>query len=686
MVCEAMLFASGAINRMGTVGEGSTVSDYHESEHQREMSIFASLVHAESKSAKINVLDTPGYPDFMGEVVASLIVADAAVFVLNAADPIQVGTEVSWGFANDAGVPVVFVVNHCDKSGIDFPAVIEAIQGRFGRAATVLQLPVGDGSRAVVDLLAMKTLTFPEGKGEAAVSDIAGGFADRAAELRNILVENVAENDEALMEKYLDQGDLAEEELMKGLRAAVGSRQMFPILVTSATSNVGVSRLLEVIAGVCPAPTEARPLKTDAGEDFPCDPAGEPVAFVFRTMSEPHVGEYSFLRVASGSLETGMDLENAQTGSGERLGNLFVLTGRNRDNVAKLNAGDLGATVKLKDTHTSNTLRPKSSRVSLAPIAFPEPRYKASIRPTTAGEEDKLSTGLHKLVSEDPSLKVIHDAEMSQVLLGGQGEMHIEIAKFRLKLRFGVDVELSIPKVSYREAIQKSNRSSYRHKKQTGGAGQFADVSLIVEPLKGEYNPPADVKVRDTSVVETSWGAKVELIDAIVGGVIDMRRFAGAIQKGILEAMKSGPIAGYPCGDVRVVIYDGKMHSVDSNEAAFKTAARQCFKQAFTAGSPVMLEPICDLEVLMPDEYTGDVMSDLNTRRARIQGMEAEGANQKIIAQAPEVELLRYSTQLRSLSQGRGLHSARFKQYEPMPRNVQDKLAEEAKKAKEEES
>ena len=686
MVCEAMLLSSGAINRMGSIGEGSTVSDYHESEHQREMSIFASLVHAESKGKKINVLDTPGYPDFMGEVVASLKVADAAIFVLNAADPIQVGTEVAWGFANAANVPVVFVVNHCDKPGVDFPAVIEAIQGRFGRGATVLQLPVGNGSRAVVDLLAMKTLTFAEGKGDATASAIDGGFADRAAELRNTLVENVAENDESLMEKYLDEGDLGEDDLMSGMRAAVRGRQMFPILVTSATQNVGVSRLLEVIAGVCPSPLDSKALKTDAGEDHRCDPSGEPVAFVFRTMSEQHVGEYSFLKVASGALETGMDLENAQTGTSERLGNLFVLTGRNRDNVGKLCAGDLGATVKLKDTHTNNTLRPKSSNLSLAPIAFPEPRYKAAIRPITAGEEDKLSTGLHKLVSEDPSLKVIHDSEMSQVLLGGQGEMHIEIAKFRLKLRFGVDVELSIPKVSYREAIQKSNRASYRHKKQTGGAGQFADVSLLVEPLKGEFQPPADIKVRDTTTVETSWGAKVELIDGIVGGVIDMRRFFGAIQKGVLEAMQQGPIAGYPCGDVRVVVYDGKMHSVDSNEAAFKTASRQCFKQAFTAGNPVMLEPVCDLEVLMPDEYTGDVMSDLNTRRARIQGMEAEGANQKIIAQAPEVELLRYSTQLRSLSQGRGLHTATFKQYEPMPRNVQDKLAEEAKKAREEDS
>lgn len=683
MISEAMLFASGKINRMGTIGDGSTVSDYHDSEHKREMSIFASMIHAEYKGKKINVLDTPGYPDFMGEVVSSLKVADAAVFVLNATDPIQVGTEVAWGFANNSELPVVFVVNHCDKSGVDFPAVVDAIQKRFGRSATMLQMPVGDGTRSVVDILQMKQLKFPD-KGDYESSDIDGGFKERAETLRNELVENVAENDEELMEKYLEEGELSEEELMRGLRVAVANRQLFPILVSSATNNIGVNRMLEVIGGICPSPLESKPLKTEGGGDYKTDPAGKPVAFVFRTMSEQHVGEYSFFRVASGVLENGMDLENAQTQTTERLGGLFSLTGRERENVAKMVAGDLGATVKLKDTHTNNTLRPKGSDVVIKPIEFPEPRYRAAIRTTTAGEEDKLSTGLHKLVHEDPSLRIIHDTDLGQLILGGQGEMHIDIAKFRLMNRFHVEVELSIPKVSYRETVLKSARAQYRHKKQTGGAGQFADVSMIVEPLDGEYNPPPDIKVRDTHEVETSWGAKIEFIDAIVGGVIDMRRFSGAIQKGVLEAMRAGPIAGYPCANCRVIIYDGKMHAVDSNEAAFKTAARHAFRQAMEAASPVMLEPICDLEVLAPDDFTGDIMSDLNTRRARIQGMEAEGANQKIVAQAPEVELLRYSTQLRSLTQGRGLHTARFKQYEPMPRNVQDQIAAEAKKAREE--
>ncbi len=682
MLAEAMLFSTGAISRMGSIDDRSTVSDYHDSEHQRGMSIFASMIHAEHEGTKLNFLDTPGYPDFMGEVVGSLRVADAALFVLNATDPVQVGTEVAWGFAAQENLPALFVVNHVDRSGVDFPAAIATIQERFGKSATVLQLPVGDGTRAVIDLLLMKQLTFPEGKGAPQVGEIDPGFKDRADDLRNTLVEDVAGSDEGLMEKYLNEGDLTEAELLTGLRAAVRERQMFPVMVVSATQNVGVSRMMKILGGLAPSPAEGKPLPLDEGEVQIDSP--DPVAFVFRTMSEQHVGEYSFFRVCSGTLENGLDLENAQTGAAERLGNIFVLNGRNRDAVNKVSAGDLCATVKLKDTHTNNTLHGKGKKVVVRPIAFPEPRFKAAIRASNAGEEDKLSSGLHKLIAEDPSLQIIHDTDLGQLLLGGQGEMHIEIAKFRLKNRFGVDVDLSVPKVSYRETIQKSARAQYRHKKQTGGAGQFADVSLVIEPLTETYNPPADIKVRDSHRVTTSWGATVEFVDAIVGGVIDMRRFASAIQKGVLEAMSHGSLAGYPCGDCRIVVYDGKMHAVDSNEAAFKTAARQCFRQGFEAANPVLLEPICDLEVMMPDEFTGDVMSDLNTRRARIQGMEAEGNNQKILAQAPEVELLRYSTQLRSLTQGRGLHSARFRGYEAMPRNVQDKIVEESKKAKEE--
>jgi len=682
MVAEAMLLHGGAITRVGTIEEGSTVSDYHPSENQRQMSVFASLLHPEWEGHKINVLDTPGYPDFVGEVASSIRVVDTAIYVLNAVDGVQVGTDLTWGYGEKAQIPALFLINHIDKEGVDFDGLVESVQERFGRAATVVQLPAGP--RSVVDLLLMKQLSFPEGAAAAEVGEIDAALRDRAEELHNTLVEDIAENDEALMEQYLEQGELGTEEMMRGLKNAIVTRQMFPILLSSAPSTIGISRLMSFINECCPSPAEAPPTPVREGEPVAADPSGPPVAFVFRTMSEQHVGEYSFFRVCSGTIEQSVDLENAQTGNTERLGSLFVLNGRGRDSVPKLSAGDIGATVKLKSTRTNDTLHPKDSEVIIEPIEFPEVRYTAAVRPLQAGEEDKLSGGMQKLCAEDPSLRVIHNTDLNQVLLGGLGEMQLEIAKSHLKERFGVEVELSIPKVSYRETVQGAGRASYRHKKQTGGAGQFADISLIVEQLDGEYQPPPEIKVRGTSTVDTDWGAKVEFIDAIVSGVIDMRRFSGAIQKGVVQAMRSGPIAGYPVGDVRIIIYDGKMHSVDSNETAFRVAARMGFREAFQGASPVMLEPIFDLEVRMPDAYTGEVMSDLNTRRARIQGMEAEGALQKIVARAPEAELLRYSTTLRSLTQGRGLHTARFSRYEPMPRNIQDKIVEEAMRRKEE--
>jgi elongation factor G len=684
-LAEAMLFHSGAINRMGSVQEGSTVSDYHTVENQRQMSIFASLLHAEWEGHKINVLDAPGYPDFVGEVTTSLRVADTAVFVLHASDGVQVGTDVAWSHGEKAKVPSIFVINHIDKPGLDFNSVIEQVQGRFGHAATLAQFPVAEGSRSIVDLLLMKQLTFPDGAGTPEVKDIDPALLERATALRNNLIENIAENSEALMERYLEQGELSAEEIQRGLKAAILARQLFPIFVCSATTHIGVQRLMTIMTEHLPSPLDVPPPTTVDGEPLACNAAGPPIAFVFRTMSEPHVGEYSFLRVCSGTLEQGLDLENAQTQNMERLGGLFVLNGRNRDAVPKLVAGDIGTTVKLKETRTSNTLRLKGNKAEMPPVVFSGVRYTAALKAVTAGEEDKLSAGLQRIVAEDPSMLIIHDGLLNQMLLAGQGEMQLEIARFRLKERYGVEVALSIPKVSYRETIQTSARSSYRHKKQTGGAGQFADVSLAIEPLRGKYNPPADIKVRNETQVETNWGAKLEMIDAIVSGVIDMKRFASAIQKGVLQAMGAGPIAGYPVGDVRVVVYDGKMHPVDSNETAFRTAGRQCFREAFQKAQPVMLEPIVDLEVLLPDAYTGDVMGDLNTRRARIQGMQAEGSLQKISATAPEAELLRYATTLRSLTQGRGLHSVKFNAYEPMPRNVQDKVVEENKRQKEEE-
>ena len=678
-LAEAMLFVSGALQRAGTIEEGSTVSDYHPSEAERQMSIFASLLHAEWKGHKINIFDTPGYPDFVGEVIASLKVADTAIYVMNAAEGVQVGTELAWTYGTMTEKPSMFVINHLDQGEADFRALVGQLQERFGRGATVVQLPGGAGTRSIIDVLLMKQLTFPEGKaGQPEIGEIDEAFRDEAEQLHNELVENIAENDESLMELYFEKGELSEEEMRQGLHVAMLKRQLYPIFLTSATENVGVARLMSFIDNVCPSPAEMPGAATTEGGRIEADPEAEPVALIYRTMAEAHVGEYSFFRVEAGTLRPGLDLENAQTGSSERLGQLYAINGHERDGVDEMVAGDVGALVKLKNTHTNNTLRAKGLDVVVEPIEFPEPRYQSAIRAARQGEEDKLAQGLHQLVEEDPSLVLVHDAHLSQLVLGGQGELHLEIAKYRLKNRFGVEILFDRPKISYRETVQTSARAQYRHKKQTGGAGQFADISVMVEPVNGAFNPPSDINVRNQAEIETPWGAKVEFIDAIVGGVIDMRRFFGAIQKGVMEATQQGPIAGYPVGNVRVVIYDGGMHPVDSNENAFKQAARMSFRNAFREAQPALLEPIHDIEVTVPDTYTGDVMGDLNTRRARIQGIEAEGIFQKIIAQVPEAELYRYSTALRSLTQGRGLHRARFSHYDPMPRHVQEKFVEEA--------
>jgi elongation factor G len=677
MLAESMLYAAGALKRMGTIEDGTTVSDYHSSEKERGMSVFASLMHVEYLGKKINVIDTPGYPDFMGEVAASLHVVDSALFVINATEGVQVGTELAWQAAVDQGTPSMFVINQLDKPETDFRSVVAQIKDRFGRGATVVQLPAGAGKRAVIDVLVMKQISFDD-HGKMTAGPIDAEFADEADQLHNELVENIAENDESLMELYFEQGSLSEDQMRIGLREAMIRHQLFPIFLTSATANIGTSRLMEFVGNVCPTPNQMPPARLADGGTIVPDSSAEPVALIYRTMSESHVGDFSFFRVYSGTLQTGMDLVNADTGVTERLGQLYSINGHERDSVERMFAGDLGALVKLKNTHTNNTLHAKGSKAVMEKIDFPAPRFSAAVVPAKEGEEDKLAAGLHQLHEEDPSLHIVHDQLLGQLVILGQGDVHLDIAKFRLKNRFGVDVEYTKPKVAYRETVQNQARAKYRHKKQTGGAGQFADIALLVEPLNGEFVPPDDIKVRGEHTEETSWGSKVHFVDGIVGGVIDMRRFFGAIQKGIMEACQRGPVAGYPVGDVRVVVFDGGMHAVDSNDAAFKTAARACFRDAFRQAHPVLMEPIHDVEVLIPDSYTGDVMGDMNTRRARIQGIEAEGPFQKVVAKVPEAEMYRYSTSLRSMTQGRGLHRSKFDSYEAMPRHVQESVAAEA--------
>lgn len=674
---EAMLHASGAISRVGSVPEGTTKSDYNESEKDRKMSIFSTLLHAEWNGHKINILDTPGYPDFASEVIASMRVADTALYVLDARSGVEVGTEMAWSYGEQTETPSLFVVNRVDQSGADFHDVVDQIEDRFGRGATVVQIPAGEGSRTVVDVLEMQQLHYPEGEAEPEVQPIDDAFEDRARDLHETLVEDIAASDDALMETYFEQGDLTEDQMRNGLRAAMLDHSLFPVFVSSATEEVGVSRLMDFIGNVCPSPA-SRLMETEEGAELTADPNGDTVAFVYRTMAQEHVGEYSYVRVFDGTIESGQDLENASTGTTERIGQMYELNGEERNNIPRLVAGDLGALVKLEDTSTNDTLRAEDSDVVIPPIQFPNPRYRMAVRAVEEGQEDKLARGLHQITDEDPSLVFNHDALLNQLTLSGLGEMHLQIAKTRLERQAGVEVEFTRPRISYRETIKNRATAEYRHKKQSGGAGEFADITMLVEPLDGEFHPPDYVDVRNEEIVETEWEAEIHFVDAIVGGVIDMNKFFSSIQKGVLNVMEEGPVAGFPVGDVRVAIYDGGMHPVDSNEAAFKRAAFECFRQAFRKANPVMLEPIHKVTITTPDDYTGDIISDLNTRRGRVQGIDTQGPLQKITAEVPEAELHQYSTTLRSLTQGRGLHQTQFSHYEAMPGNVQEQVVEEA--------
>ncbi len=679
-LAEAILHVSGAIGRPGSVKEGTTQSDYHPSEQDRSMSIFTSLLHAEWNGRKINVLDTPGYPDFSSEVIAAMTVTDTAVYVMDARSGVEVGTEMAWTYGEQMDTPSLFVVNHIDHAESDFRMIVDEIEERFGRGATVVQIPAGAGSRSLVDVLHMKQLHYPEGETEPEVGPIDDAFTEEARELHETLVEDVAASDEALMETYFEQGELTDDQMRQGLQAAMLERELFPIFVTSATEGIGVSRLLHFIDQVCPSPAD-RPVETDDGSERVADPDDETVAFVYRTMAQEHVGEYSFVRAYDGTLESGQDLENASTGASERIGQIYVLNGEDRNSVPRLAAGDLGALVKMDDTNTNDTLHEPGSDVVIPAIQFPEPRFTMRVEPTESGKEDKLARGLHQITAEDPSLVYDHNALLNQLTLSGQGEMHLQIAKSRLERRAGVEVRFAEPRIPYRETIANRATAEYRHKKQSGGAGEFADISMLVEPLDGAFHPPDFVDVRGEETVTTEWDAEIHFVNAIVGGVIDMNTFFSSIRKGVLNAMEEGPVADFPVGDIRVVIFDGGMHPVDSNEAAFRRAAYECFRKAFDQASPVLLEPIREVIVTTPDDYTGDVISDLNTRRGRVQGINTQGPLQRITAEVPAAELHKYSTALRSITHGRGLHKTRFSHYESLPDHVQADVVEEAAEA-----
>ena len=667
---EAALFASGMTNRLGKVDDGSSVSDYHPDEIERHISINTSLLSTEIESSKLNLLDTPGYTDFTGEVKSALRVADTALIFVKAFEGVEVGTEIAWSYIEEYTLPSIMVITKVDHDNLDFEAAVKAIKERFTNDAVLVTFPVttGPGIAGIVDVLSMKLLTFaPAGSGKYTESEIPKDLQERASHLHEELIEKIAESDEKLLDKFFEHGTLSEDDVKIGLRRGILQRKIFPIFSSSPVMNIGVLNVLNFIVKYCPVSAERGTVKgiDPAGKkeiDVKVDSSGGPSLFVFKTVSEPHVGELSFFKVISGSVTAGMDLLNESNGKSERLGQIFVMNGRERKEVSRLNAGDLGAVVKLKDTHTNNTLSAKNFQVTYPPTVFPDPVISNAILPRSKGEEDKIGSGLHSLHEEDPTFIVHYDPETKQTVVQGQGELHLAIVVKRLKEKFGVEVDVVEPRIPYKETIKGVvPDSEYKHKKQSGGRGQYGHVHLKLEP--------------------TVRGSGYEFEDAIVGGVVP-GRFVPAVEKGVVDAMTSGVIAGYQVVDVKTTLHYGSYHDVDSDEMSFRIAGKMAFRDGFKKAKPILLEPLYEVEVMVPEEHMGDVMGDLSSRRGKILGMDSDNAHQIIKALAPLKELYRYSTTLRSMTQGRGIHKQKFSHYEEVPHEVAEKIILEYEKSK----
>ena len=667
-----MLFNSGSVNRIGKIEEGSTVSDYHADEIERRISINSSLMHCDWQGTKVNILDTPGYSDFTGDVISSLRVADLAIVCVKAVEGVEVGTEIVWNYTKADATPRILLVTKVDNENADFDHAVETAKERFGHDVVVIQFPLNQGLQfdSFVDLLKMKVCKFNrDGSGKFVESDIPADLKSKADSLHEELIEKIAETDEKLMDKFFEAGTLGDEDLRRGLQIALNTCKIFPVLCSASTLNVGSQQLLDFIITYAPSPKDRGAVKavnhqTKAEIDVAPDPSAQPSLFIFKTISEQHVGELSYFRVYSGTVSAGLDLVNESNGKAERLGQLFVMNGKLRNEVGKVVAGDIGAVVKLKDTHTNNTLASKAFPVNFKPIVFPDPVIRMAIHSRAKGDEDRMANGLHSLHEEDPTFVISVDGQLSQTVIAGQGELHLLIVTKRLKEKYNVEVDLTEPRIPYKETIKGIAADvEYKHKKQSGGRGQFGHVHIKIEPLKR--------------------GAGFEFVDAIVGGVVP-GRFVPAVEKGIVDVMQKGVVANCQVVDVRVTLFDGSYHSVDSDENSFKIAGSMAFRNGFKEARPVILEPINEIEVTVPEEYMGDVMGDISGRRGKILGMEGEGHFQIIKALVPMSELHKYSTILRSMTQGRGVYKTKFSHYDEMPKELMEKAIAAAEKAKEE--
>ena len=674
-LAEAMAYCGGVINRRGTVEDKNTISDYRDIEAAKGYSVRTSLLYSEFGGKKVNILDVPGFADYQGELDAALNVVEAAVVTVNAQNAIEVGTELAYRYSQQLGTPLLFTVNHTDAEKANFDEAVHQLKDYFGNKCTVLQFPVnpGLGFNAVVDIVLNKQLKFNGDKVEE--SDIPAEYADKAAELRNALVEEAAAADDALMEKYFEDGDLSAEDLSKALKLAIAKQDLFPILCTSAKQNMGVARLLQFVCDNVCAPNEVpAPKKTVGGKELKCDSNNPAVAFAWKNATVAQLGEITYLRLYDGALTEAMDMVNSANQSKERLSQLLVCAGKNRQRIERAEAGDIVCTIKLKDVKANQTLTsPKNTDDAVTPIAFPVPIYTVAVKAANSSDDEKVGAALNDLVSADRSLTLENSRELRQIILGTQGELHLNTVKWFFENQYKLEVNFTAPNVPYRETITKASEAMYRHKKQTGGSGQFGEVHMMIEPYFDGMPNQTKYPIRDTQEYPLEWGGKLVFNNCVVGGSIDAR-FMPAILKGIMEKMEQGPLTGSYARDIVVNVFDGKMHPVDSNETAFKVAGRTAFREAFKNANPKIMEPIYDVAVTVPTENMGGVMTDLQGRRAIVMGMDAEGKYTTLKARVPIAEMARYSTALSSLTSGRGTYKMTYAEYQQVPTDVQQAL------------
>lgn len=684
---EALLYEAGKISRRGRITLKNTVSDYFPVEQEYGYSVFSTVFHVEYGGKKLNIIDCPGADDFAGAALTALTVTDTTVILVNGQYGPEVATQTHFRHTESLQKPAIFLINQLDSDKCDYHNAVERLQETFGSKVVPVQYPLNEGPNfnALIDVLVMKKYSWkPEG-GKPIIEDIPASELERATELHNALVEAAAENDEALMEKFFEEESLTEDEMREGIRKGLATRSIFPVFCVCALKDMGVNRLMEFLGNVVPFVDEMPAAINTAGEEIAPDPNGPTALYFFKTANEPHIGGVQYFKVLSGKVHEGDDLNNNDRGSKERLAQLYVCAGANREKVEELQAGDIGCTVKLKDVRTGNTLTSKDVDWTFQLVQYPDPKYYRAVRPENENDSEKMMAAIQKMAQEDPTWVLEQSKELRQTLIKGQGEFHLRTLKWRMENNEKLRIIFDEPRIPYRETITKSARADYRHKKQSGGAGQFGEVHLIVEPYtEGMPDPTAykfgnqefKMNVKNKEELDLEWGGKVVFINSVVGGAIDAR-FMPAILKGIMQRMEQGPLTGSYARDVRVIVYDGKMHPVDSNELSFMLAGRNAFSQAFKAAGPKLLEPIYDLEVLVPSDKMGDVMSDLQGRRGMIMGSSSESGYEKLQAKVPLKGLLSYSTSLSSITGGRASFTMKFSNYELVPTDEQQRLVAE---------